>query len=176
MGRQLKDLMAKELASRYAGTENCLIIGYHGVTAQEEHQLRRALQGKNLKMQVLKNSLAARAFGEIGLDRLTSFLDGPSAIVSGETDVVDMCKAVSEWAREHEKLSVRGGLMNGQAISAEDAAKLARIPPLEVLHAQVLAGIQGPMVYLANAFGAILSQLGRTLDAIRRKKEEEDKK
>ena len=173
MGRQLKELMVKELAKRYAGTANCLIVDYRGVTAQEAYRLRRALAGKNLGMQILKNSLAVRAFGEIGLDQIVRFLEGPSAIVSGQADAVDMCKAVAEWTAQNEKLSVRGGLMDGRLISAGDAAKLARIPPLEVLHAQILAGIQGPMVYLAGAFRSILSQLACALDAIRNKKEEE---
>jgi len=168
--------MTKELANRYAGTENCLVIDYQGITAQEEHQFRRMLEGKNLRMQVLKNSLAVRAFGEIGLDALVRFLEGPSAIVSGDSEVVDMCKVVSTWAGEHEKLAVRGGLMDGRTISADDAAKLAKIPPAEILYAQILAGIQNPMVCLAGAFNSILAHLGCALDAIRRKKEEEDKK
>ncbi|MEK7776235.1 MAG: 50S ribosomal protein L10, partial [Planctomycetota bacterium] len=92
MANELKELVIKEMVSRYRKVDNYLVVGYQGLKALEFDQLRKDLSRKRISLEIVKNSLAAIAFKEIGITGIVKALSGPSAIVSAEGDPVIMAK------------------------------------------------------------------------------------
>lgn len=170
MSKELKQLMTRQLAGEYAELRDCLVVDYSRVSASEASQLRGELRRQGARMRVVKNRLAQRAFKEVGLDELAAQLDGPCALISGG-DLGALCKLVARWSREHEKLSVRGGLLEHKRLTPQQAASVAQLPPLEVLHARIAGAVQSPIAGIACAVRAIGDRLAAALDAIRREKE-----
>lgn len=167
MANRLRELIVAELVERYKNLNHCLVVGYHGMTAEESNALRRALAQQGFRMEVLRNAMALRAFQAIGLANLGQFIVGPSAIVRGDGDVTLLCKTIVNWAKQNEKLVIRGGLLDRVPISEQQVRALASIPPIEVLRAQILAGIQTPLARVSGAFQSVIRALGRALEAIR---------
>ena len=172
MSRRLKELIVTELAERYTGVDSCLVVGCHGLTAQESNSLRGALAEQRFRLEVVKNSMATHAFSRIGLKELEGLVVGPSAIITGDGEIPALCKTVTAWAKENKQIDVRGGLMAGVPFDAEQVVVLAAIPPLEVLYAQILAGIRGPILQLAWAVQSIGRSLACALEGVRAKLEE----
>ena len=172
MSRRLKELIVAELAERHRGVDSCVVVGYQGLTAEEANGLRRALAEQRFRMEVVKNSMAVRAFGQTGLEALSRFLDGPSAIVRGEGEMPTLCRTLAAWAKANGKLDLRGGLMAGEPLGREQVQALASMPPLETLYAQILAGVRGPILQLAWAVQSIGRGLACALEGVRAKKEE----
>ena len=182
MSRRLKELICEELASRYRDAQTCVLVGYHGITASDASSLRRDLAAKNLSIKVIRNTIAVRAFRQIGLDVLTAFVDGPTAVISldsgdldgrGDSEIGEVCKAIVAWTRQNGKLKILGGMLNRQPISAQQVRFLASIPPIDTLRSQVLAGVQGPMVLLLWALQGLSRELACAVEAVRGQKAKE---
>ena len=113
MANELKELVVKEMVSRYRNVNNYLVVGYQGLKALEFDQLRKDLNKKKISLEIVKNSLAAIAFKEIGITGIVSALTGPSAIVSIEGDPVIMAKETFEWSKKMPPLKLRSGIVDG---------------------------------------------------------------
>jgi len=173
MPSEVKLLLTDELTRRFPAGSDFVVVGYTGLSGQETSELRAVLRGRGLRMTVVKNRLAARALEQNDLGGGSQFLDGPCALITGDAEMPELCKTVADCAGKYEeKLFVRGGFMGGEPLMPEVVGRLASIPLLPVLHAQILAGIQAPMVAAAGAFQAILRSLACALEGIRKKKEE----
>jgi large subunit ribosomal protein L10 len=115
---------------------------------------------------VVKNTLTKRAAEEAGVPELVELLDGPTAIAFvGEGDMVGVAKALSDTARQTRILSVRGGILQGKPMSAEQVRDLASLPPAEVLRGQVLGAIVAPLSAIAALINAPLQDLVGLIDA-----------
>jgi large subunit ribosomal protein L10 len=172
MSKELKELMTRELSSRYAGLQDCLIVNYTRVTASEADELRTELRQIGVRMQVVKNRLGARAFQEIGLSDLCALLKGPSAIVHGP-DIVSACKLVVKWSRDHEKLEIRGGLLGRKGLTANEAKRLAELPSAEALRQRAASLVLSPITGILYAVRSVHVKIATALDAIRKRKEQE---
>lgn len=164
-------LIVKELATRYRGVHNCLVVNYQGISALEANELRRDLSAKKIRFDVVKNSLARLALKEVGDSGLADLLNGPSAIVSGGEDPVVLAKTLVEWGKKLPTLGIRGGLVEGRLVAKSEVEELSKLPSRQVLYAQIARAIQSPTVRLAMAVSAPLQKLRNVLDAIREKKE-----
>jgi large subunit ribosomal protein L10 len=115
---------------------------------------------------VVKNTLTKRAAEEAGVPELVELLDGPTAIAFvGEGDMVGVAKALSDTARQTRILSVRGGILQGKPMSAEQVRDLASLPPADVLRGQVLGAIVAPLSAIAALINAPLQDLVGLIDA-----------
>ena len=174
MPSRLKHLMAEELKQRYSDCEELLVVGPTKLTAGDATALRRDLREKNIDMLVVKNSIARRVLKDLDMGGAADYVDGPSAFVTGDAEMPVICKTVTDAVKDFEdKLVVRGGYMNGAALSAEMVDRLAKIPPLPVLHAQIAGGIQAPITGVASAFQCLLRSIACALEGIREQKEGE---
>lgn len=171
MSKELKKLVVNELISDYKGVNNFIVVSFKGVNTQQANVLRRDLSEKDIKLKVVKNSLAAIAFKEIGVPALSQMLEGPSAITVSDNDPVILTKVITKWSKEISSLKIVGGLIDGEMLSLDDIKTLSAIPSREVVLAQIVFAIQAPMVQLANVFNATASSLCRVLHAIKEKKE-----
>ena len=167
MDRQQKERQVAELAERLRSAETLIVADYRGLTMPEIDALRTKLLEQGVRFTVVKNTLTRRAAEEAGADALLALLDGPTAIAFLESggDPVAVAKALQDAARDTQVLAVRGGVLQGRAITSDDVAELAKLPPLEVLRGQVLGAVTSPLMAIVGLFTAPLRDLVGLIDA-----------
>jgi large subunit ribosomal protein L10 len=156
-----KERIVAELTERLRGTETLIVADYRGLSVKEIDDLRTKLLEQGATFTVVKNSLTRRAAEAAGADVLLTLLDGPSAIAFLDSggDAVAVAKALADSAKTTKVLEVRGGVMQGRAISASDVEELAKLPPLDVLRGQVLGAVSAPLYAIVGLFTAPLQDL-----------------
>ena len=129
--------------------------------------LRSRLLESGAKFTVTKNTLTRRAAEAAGADALLALLEGPTAIafLEADGDMVAAAKALADSARETKVLEIRGGVMQGRALTAAEVESLATLPPVDVLRGQVLGAIIGPLTVFAALLNAPLQNLVGLIDA-----------
>ncbi len=167
MLRSNKEQIVEELTERLRQTETLIVADYRGLTMKEIDALRGELLQHGARFTVVKNSLTRRAAEEAGADVVLTLLDGPTAIafLEADGDPVAVAKALAESARTTKVLTVRGGVLEGRAISAEEVESLAKLPPADVLRGQVLGAITSPLYAIVGLFTAPLQDLYGLIDA-----------
>jgi large subunit ribosomal protein L10 len=167
MKRDQKEQVVDELTRRLQTAETLLVADYRGLTMPQIDELRTRLLESGARFTVVKNTLTRRAAEAAGADALLALLDGPSAIAFLETDgdMVAAAKALADSARETNVLEIRGGVMQGRAMTAAEVESLAKLPPEDVLRGQVLGAIVAPLTSLAGLLNAPLQNLVGLIDA-----------
>jgi large subunit ribosomal protein L10 len=167
MKKEDKEQVVAELTERLRATDTLLVADYRGLTMPQIDALRSRLIESGAKFTVVKNTLTRRAAEAAGADALLTLLEGPSAIafLEADGDMVAAAKALADSARESRVLAIRGGIMQGRAITAEEVQSLASLPPLDVLRGQVLAAIIAPLTAIAGLVNAPLQNLYGLLEA-----------
>jgi len=164
--KERKEQIVAELVERLRSTDTLIVADYRGLSMKEIDGVRGELLQHGARFSVVKNTLTRRAAEEAGVEALKEFLDGPTAIAFvGDGDMVAVAKTLSDTARRTKILAVRGGILQGQTISADQVRDLATLPPLDVLQGQILGAIVGPMNAVVGLFTAPLRDLVNVLDA-----------
>jgi large subunit ribosomal protein L10 len=167
MQRSEKEKVVAELAERLRSTDTLLVADYRGLSVTDINKLRGDLLEHGARFTVVKNTLTRRAAEEAGAEALLALLDGPTAIafLDTEGDPVAAAKALSAAARETRVLEIRGGILDGEQIGEDEVKSLATLPPADVLHAQVVSAVSGPLMTVVGLFTAPLRDLVNVLDA-----------
>ena len=167
MQKPQKEKIVAELTERLRESETLIVADYRGLSVKEIDDLRTKLLEQGASFTVVKNSLTRRAAEAAGADALLTLLDGPSAIAFLETggDAVAVAKALADSAKTTKILAVRGGIMQGRAITAEEVEELAKLPPADVLRGQVLGAISAPLYAIVGLFTAPLQDLHGLIQA-----------
>jgi large subunit ribosomal protein L10 len=167
MKKEQKEQVVDELTARLKAADTLLVADYRGLTMPQIDALRTRLLESGARFTVVKNTLTRRAAEAAGADALLTMLDGPSAIAFLEADgnMVAAAKALADSARETQVLEIRGGVLQGRAMSAEEVATLATLPPEDVLRGQVLGAIIAPLTALVGLLNAPLQNLVGLIDA-----------
>jgi len=162
-----KERVIEELTERLRSADALLVADYRGLTNSQLASLRVELLKHGAKLTVVKNTLTRRAAEAAGADALLAMLEGPTAIAFVESDgnPVAVAKALSDAARDTKILALRGGVLSGNPISGEEIETLAKLPPLEVLQAQLVGVIVAPLSQLAAVLNAPLQNLVGLIDA-----------
>jgi large subunit ribosomal protein L10 len=162
-----KEQVVAELTERLRTSETLLVADYRGLTMPQIDALRSRLIESGARFTVVKNTLTRRAAEAAGADALLTLLEGPSAIafLEADGDMVAAAKALADSARESRVLAIRGGVMQGRVLSAEEVQSLATLPPLDILRGQVLAAIIAPLTAIAGLVNAPLQNLYGLLEA-----------
>jgi large subunit ribosomal protein L10 len=162
-----KEHVVAELTERLRTAETLIVADYRGLTNAQIDGLRTKLLESGARFAVVKNTLTRRAAEAAGADALLALLEGPSAIafVEGGGDPVAVAKALADAARDTKVLAIRGGVLEGQAMSAVEVESLAKLPPLDILRGQVLGAIIAPLNALAGLVNAPLQSLIGLIDA-----------
>jgi large subunit ribosomal protein L10 len=161
-----KERVVAELVERLRASDTFIVADYRGLTMSEIDGVRTELLKHGARFSVVKNTLTKRAAEQAGVPSLVELLEGPTAIAFVlEGDMVAVAKTLSDTARQTKVLSVKGGLLQGQPVSAEDVQKLAALPPADVLQSQVLGAVIGPLNAIVGLFTAPLRDLVGVLDA-----------
>lgn len=170
MARPDKAAAVEELTASFRDSSAAVLTEYRGLTVAELKELRRSLAG-NATYSVVKNTLSKIAAREAGLETLVPLLEGPSAIAFVTGDPVEVAKGLKNFTKEHPLLVVKGGVLDGATISADDIKKLADLESREVLLAKLAGGLMAPAQQLANVLAAPLRQLAQVLGAVAAKAE-----
>jgi large subunit ribosomal protein L10 len=162
-----KERLIEELTERLRSADALLVADYRGLTNSQLAGLRVELLKHGAKLTVVKNTLTRRAAEAAGSDALLAMLEGPTAIafVEAEGNPVAVAKALSDAVRETKILTLRGGVLSGNPISGEEIESLAKLPPLDVLKAQLVGVIIAPLTQLAAVLNAPLQNLVGLIDA-----------
>jgi large subunit ribosomal protein L10 len=167
MDKTEKERVVAELTERLRTSETLLVADYRGLTNKQIEELRGKLVAAGARFAVVKNTLTRRAAEAAGADALLALLDGPTAIafLEADGDPVAVAKALGDSARDTKVLAVRGGIMQGSTVSAEQIEELAKLPPIDVLRAQVLGAVTAPVTTIVGLFTAPLQDLVGLIDA-----------
>src|SRR5947208_377848 len=147
MKKAQKEKVVEELAGRLKAADTLLVADYRGLTMPQIDALRTRLLESGARFTVVKNTLTRRAAEAAGSDALLTLLEGPTAIafLEADGDMLAAAKALADMARESRVLAIRGGVLQGRTMSAEEVESIATLPPTDVLRGQVLAAIIGPV-------------------------------
>jgi large subunit ribosomal protein L10 len=166
MLRKNKEQVVADLAERLRASDTLILADYRGLSVGELDDVRTQILAHGARFSVVKNTLTKRAAEEAGLESLTALLDGPTAIAFvGDGDMVAVAKTLNETARRTKILSIKGGILQGAPLAAEQVVELASLPPADVLQGQVLGAIVGPLTSIVGLFAAPLQNLVGLLDA-----------
>jgi large subunit ribosomal protein L10 len=166
MLRKDKEQVVAELAERLRSSQTLILADYRGLSVSELDEVRTKLLEHGARFHVVKNTLTKRAADEAGFETLKELLDGPTAIAFvGDGDMVSVAKTLSETARKTKVLELKGGILEGTPMDADQLSELAKLPPADVLRGQVLGAIVGPLNEIVSLFAAPVQDFVGLLDA-----------
>ncbi len=128
-----------QLRADLNGSRSVLILDLKGLDAIAEHQFRRDLRKKSIRVRALKNSLARRVFSELGMGGLSTYLEGPSVLVWGGDGVAELAKEVSTQVKNLKKPEIKGGAVDGVVIAPSQVEDITKLPSREQLIGRVTA-------------------------------------
>ena len=158
--------MMANIKADLEGVSAVWVVDACGLTVKEVEGLRRTIRESGAIMKVYKNTIMQKALAELDMVNMDEILAGPSAFVFCGGDVAAAAKAVTEFAKENEKLEVKGGMMDNTFVSAEEIKAIASLPSKEVLLAQIAGAISGVARGLAVSINGIPSGLARAIQQV----------
>ena len=172
MPRPEKVQAVAEIKERLEQAQAVFLAEYAGLSVKEQQTLRRGLREGGAEFKVLKMTLARRAAAELELAELDELLLGPTGIAFAEGDPVTAAKALKEFAKENDALTVKGGLLGRDFLSPERISELADIESREVLLAKIAGLMKAPMANLAGLLAAMPRNMASAIQQLVDKKQE----
>jgi large subunit ribosomal protein L10 len=162
-----KERIVEELAAELGSADTLIVADYRGLTNKQLESLRDELIPHGARFRIVKNTLTRRAAEQAGADALLVMLEGPTAIafIESSGDPAAVAKALAATAKETNVLTLRGGLLEGKALSGDEVDTLAKLPPVDVLRGQLVGAIVAPVTQLLGLLSAPLRDLHDLLDA-----------
>jgi len=160
-----KKIIVDQLLERVNNSPFVLVVDYNGMTVPQFSELRNRLSGGGAECHVAKNTHMKRVLSEAGLPDLSDALVGQTAFITGQEDVCGAAKAVANFAKEFKMPVVKGGVLDGAPIDADQIKALADLPPRDVLLAKLLGTINAPAEKLLRTLNEPGSSLLRLLNA-----------
>ncbi|EIE3632602.1 50S ribosomal protein L10 [Staphylococcus pseudintermedius] len=143
------------IADQLKGSVSTVVVDYRGLTVAEVTELRKQLREVNVQYKVYKNTMLRRAAEKAGIEGLDEFLTGPTAVAFTTEDVVAPAKVIAGFAKEHEALEIKSGIMEGSVITADEVKTVGSLPSHEGLVSMLLSVLQAPMRNFAYAVKAV---------------------
>jgi large subunit ribosomal protein L10 len=147
-----------EISDKLKNSVSTIVVDYRGLDVSEVTELRKQLREAGIDFKVYKNTMVRRAAEEAGLEGLNEFLTGPNAIAFSSEEVVAPAKILNSFAKEHEALEIKAGVIEGTITSVEDVKAIAELPSREGLLSMLLSVLQAPMRNFALATKAVADQ------------------
>ncbi|MDY7107229.1 MAG: 50S ribosomal protein L10 [Planctomycetota bacterium] len=145
MSKPVKEMIMADYKRRFEDLTGALVVDIRGIEANNNNAMRLGLAEKNIRITVIKNTLAKKAFAETALERLTPALEGPSALAYGAESVVDLARELVEWARKVDNLELKGAVLDGEYYDgAEGVKRLSQFPTREEAQAKVVQLVLSP--------------------------------
>jgi len=151
---QMKSQVVAEIVEKLQKSSSTIVVDYKGLTVEEVTELRKKMREAGVEYKVYKNSLVTRAANELGLGDVVQYLEGPVSIAFGYEDATAPARVLNNFAKDHKKLELKAGIVDGIVYDKAGVEKLATIPSKEVLIAKLLGSFKAPLsnfAYLINA-------------------------
>lgn len=136
-----KATVVSEIKDRFEKASSVVLFDYRGLSVSEVTELRRKLRESGADYKVYKNTLTKRALNELNID-MNEYLEGPSAVSFG-TDELTIVKVLSDFAKDHNALELKAGIVEGKVATSDDLKRYAAIPSRDMLLTQLAAGLMG---------------------------------
>ena len=152
---KLKEQQVAEYVEKFGKAKSVVLVDYRGLSVAEDTLMRNDLRKANVEYKVIKNRLVLRAFNNAGIAGFDTVLEGPTAMAISYDDAVAPAKIIVDNVKKTNKLTVKGGIVEGKVLDAKEITKVAAIPAKPVLVAQLLGMLQTPVRGLAVALSEI---------------------
>ncbi|MEK4946236.1 50S ribosomal protein L10 [Bacillus sp. FSL R7-0177] len=155
---ETKQQVVTEIADKLRASKSTIVVDYRGLTVSEATELRKQLREAGVEFEVYKNSLTRRAAESAEMAELNEFLTGPNAIAFSNEDVVAPAKVLNDFAKDHEALEIKAGVIEGKLVTLDEVKAIATLPSREGLLSMLLSVLQAPIRNLALATKAVADQ------------------
>lgn len=160
-----KKAKVDELAQKLKEAKSIVLTDYRGLTVNQDTKLRKALREAGVEYKVIKNSIISFAIKDSNLEGLGKYLSGPTAVAISTTDPVAPSKVLAKFAKDYEKLEIKGGMVEGNIIDIDGINELAATPSKEELLGRLIGSLQGSLYGLAIALNAIAEKQEQAANA-----------
>ena len=172
MRKDQKAQVIEDLAAQLGEAEAIYAVDYRGLSVPQAAELRASLREHDASFRIVKNTLTLRAADQAGVAAIKELVaEGPTALTFVRGDAALAAKALDTFSRRAEVLEVKGGLMNGRVLAADEIRRLARLPSRDVLVAQFAGVVASPITGLVRGLGSMISGLAVALGQVRDQKE-----
>ena len=155
---EAKKQVVSEVAAKLRDSKSTIVVDYRGLNVAEVTELRKQLREAGVEFKVYKNTLTRRAAEEAGLAGLNEALTGPNAIAFSTEDVIAPAKVINDFAKKHDALEIKAGVIEGNVATVEEVKALAELPSREGLLSMLLSVLQAPIRNFALATKAVAEQ------------------
>jgi large subunit ribosomal protein L10 len=170
VSKQLKGQMMAAMKKEFAGVGDLLVANVIGLDSAATADLRNELRKRKIKLEVVRNNLAAKVFAEMGLPPMDDLLVGPSAIIWGGDGAVELARVAVELAKTKEKLEFRGACVSGELLKGKEGVEtLSKLPSRTELLGQIVGMLLGPIQGVVGAITSPAAQVASQLEAIAEK-------
>lgn len=153
-----KKQLVDEITDKFKSSTAVVVVDYRGLNVAEVTELRKQLREAGVEFKVYKNTMTRRAVEAAGMDGLNSALTGPNAIAFSTEDVVAPARILNDFAKDHEALEIKAGVIEGNVTTVDEIKALATLPSREGLLSMLLSVLQAPIRNLALAAKAVADQ------------------
>ena len=165
-----KQQIVDELTTKLRSAQSVYVTDFAGLNVAQVSDLRRRLRKAGVEYVVIKNTLAKRAFSAATVTGLDAHLKGSTALALGK-EPSSAAKVLTDFAKEHQKPQMKGGVVDGRAVSPDQIKRLASLPPREVLLSQLGAAMQAPLGGFLGVLQSLLSNFAGALEALKSQRE-----
>ena len=166
-----KQQIAEDLRDRFSKSAIIVVTDYKGLDVAAMNDLRRKLRKEEIEYQVVKNSILIRASADNDGDLIKDFFKGPSAVALSYDDPIAPAKVLAQFAKDHQQLEIKVGVMNGRVLDATAIKALAQLPSKEVLLGQLLAALNAIPTSFVRTIAEVPRSFVNVLAAIKDQKE-----
>ena len=163
--REEKKYISAEYVERLKASPFLIAAEYYGVKVQQLSELRRRLREHSAEIHVVKNSIFSIAVAECGMGDIRESMVGQMAVVTGESDIAAAAKVLKDFEKEFEKPKIKFGILGSDRLTTEEVVRIADLPSLPQLQAQLLGVISSPATKIAQVLNAPAQQLAQVLKA-----------
>lgn len=153
-----KEEEVKALADQVKDAKLVLLTDYRGINVTDVTNLRKTLRGTSSDYKVIKNNITRRAFAECGIEGLDDALLGPTAVIIGKEDYLEPAKAIYEFTKKNDFYKIKGGIVEGKVMTAEEIITLAKLPSRQTLLGMLAGALLGNVTKLAVALDQVKVQ------------------
>lgn len=167
-----KKQVVTELAENLKVARTGVVVNYKGITVEADTKLRKELREAGCSYKVVKNTLLRIALEQAGIEGLDDVLNGTTAVAVHSEDYVIPAKILAKFSETHDKFEIKAGFIDGKSATPAEIKTLASLPSKEVLVAQTLRGLNGPITGFVTVLNGTLKGLVVALNAIAEKQKE----
>ena len=157
---ELKQPIVEEISAQIKDAQSVVLVDYRGLTVEQDTRLRKQLREAGITYKVYKNTMMNVAFKGTDFEALAPYLEGPSAVAISTEDATAPARVLCKFAKEADKLEIKGGVVEGIAYDAKGIGEIAKIPSREELLSKLLGSIQSPITNFARVMNQLAEKGG----------------